>query len=232
MCGRYSIAAKAEKLKKRFDVDVTEQYKPKFNAAPTQLLPVITSESPEGFSFFHWGMLPAWSNNRAVSTKLINARAETVSEKASFKMAFQRRRCIVPADGFYEWKALGKKTKVPYRFVMNNLEPFAFAGVWDEFETEKGEILHTFTIITTQANELVMPIHDRMPVILTPETEKIWLKNGSTDKELIQILQPYDDTQMEAYTVSSRVNNAANDDPEIIKHTPPADQFGNYTLFG
>ncbi len=232
MCGRYSLAAKAEKLKKRFDIDVTEHYVSKFNAAPTQLLPVITADNPEGFSFFHWGMLPAWSNNKSVTTKLINARAETVAEKASFKLAFQRRRCLIPADGFYEWKAIGKKTKVPYRFVIDNLEPFAFAGIWEEFETENGVTQHTFTILTTQANGLVLPIHDRMPVILTPETEKIWMNKSANAHDLLAILKPYDEDKMEAYTVSSRVNIATNDDPEIIKHTPPADQFGNYTLFG
>jgi putative SOS response-associated peptidase YedK len=231
MCGRYSLAAKAEKLVKRFNVDVTAAYSPKYNAAPTQLLPVITGENPDGFSFFYWGIVPAWSNNRAISPKLINARAETLAERASFKGAFHNRRCLVPADGFYEWKQIGKKTKIPYRFILSNESPFAFAGIWDEFENLEGEQVQTFTLITTQANELVTPIHDRMPVILTPESEKIWLDKNSTPRQLLDVLKPYSEDEMANYTVSPKVNNAMNEGPELILHVPPADQFGNFTLF-
>jgi putative SOS response-associated peptidase YedK len=232
MCGRYSIASKAEKLAKRFKVDPTDAYKPHYNASPTQLLPVITSDSPDGLSFFYWGMVPAWSNNKSVSQKLINARAETLSEKATFKLAFQRRRCLIPADGFYEWKAIGKKTKVPYRFSLRQEEPFAFAGIWDEFETSDGEIHHTFVIITTQANDLVLPIHDRMPVLLSPEHESVWLNRKASTEDLLKVLNPYDSDLMKSYTVSPEVNNTHNDYEGLLKHVPPADQHGNYTLFG
>lgn len=232
MCGRYSIAAKADKVAKRFKVDVTDKYHPKYNAAPTQLLPVITSESPEGLSFFYWGMLPAWGKDKVVSPKLINARAETLTEKATFKTAFQRRRCLVIADGFYEWKLVGKKTKVPYRFVIDQREPFAFAGLWDEYENDEGEMIHTFTIVTTDANEVVSPIHDRMPAILLPDQEAKWLSKNTSESELLSILKPYPAQLMAFYSVSPLVNSVQNDSEELIKNVPPADQFGNYTLFG
>ena len=230
MCGRYSISTEIKVIEKRFKIDVTN-YEPRYNAAPGQLLPIITGENPEGFSFFYWGMTPKWSKNGQISQKLINARAETVNAKASFKQAFARRRCLIPADGFYEWKAVGKKTKIPHRITLQGAEPFAFAGIWEEFEDE-GENMHTFSIITTEANSLVADIHDRMPVILHPKDEQAWLSNDSNEEALIELLRPYEAEQMVQYSVSPRVNSVANEGPELIKHTPPADQHGNYTLFG
>jgi putative SOS response-associated peptidase YedK len=232
MSGRYSIGSKAEKLVKRFKVDPTPACRPHYNAAPTQLLPVITSDSPEGLSFFYWGMVPAWSNNRSVSQKLINARAETLAEKATFKSAFQHRRCLIPADGFYEWKAIGKKTKVPYRFALRDDQLFAFAGIWDEFEASDGVLHHTFVIITTEANPLVHPIHDRMPVILHPEDERLWINPKTPLEQLQHTLRPYEADLMKNYSVSPEVNNIRNDYEGLLRHVPPADQHGNYTLFG
>lgn len=230
MCGRYSISTEIKLIEKRFKVD-TLNYQPRYNAAPGQLLPVITNENPEGLSFFYWGMNPRWSNNGPVSKKLINARAETVNSKASFKHAFRRKRCLVLADGFYEWKAVGKKQKIPHRITLQGAEPFAFAGLWDEFEDE-GQPIHTFTIITTAANSLVQEVHDRMPVILTPDKEQIWLSPKGTEEALLELLQPFPAEQMVHYSVSPKVNSVANEGPELIDHTPPADQHGNYTLFG
>ena len=141
-------------------------FSPRYNIAPTQLVPVITSQSPKGFSFFYWGITPDFGKNKPVAQKLINARAESVNDKISFKSSFEKRRCLIPADGFYEWKKLGKKTKIPYRFTLREGELFAFAGIWEEYETVSGEIEHTFLILTTSPNETVSEIHDRMPVIL------------------------------------------------------------------
>jgi putative SOS response-associated peptidase YedK len=232
MCGRYSIIAKAEKIAKRFKVDVPEPYAPKYNAAPTQLLPIITNENPEGISFFYWGLIPKWANNKAISNKLINARAESIKEKASFKNSFKKKRCIIPADGFYEWKQISKKSKVPYRITLNKEELFGFAGLWDEYEDEEENVIHTFTIITTSANSLVSEIHDRMPVILSPEKEKLWLSSDTSDEDLIKALVPFDSNQMDMYTVSSLVNSPSNEGPRVIEPAPAVDQFGNYTLFG
>lgn len=231
MCGRYTLVKKAEEVAKRFKVEVGAHYKPRYNAAPTQLLPVITADAPEGLSWFYWGLIPAWSKDKAISQKLINARAETVEDKASFRNALKQRRCLVPADGFFEWKPVSKKGKIPYRITLMNEALFAFAGLWEEYEDDEGDTVQTFTILTTQANSTLENIHERMPVILSREAESLWLNKFSSQEELKQVLQPYDRDQTRFYTVSSRVNQAGLDEPSVIAPAPAADQFGNYTLF-
>jgi len=232
MCGRYSLSKSKIELEERFQAEMLVDFKPRFNIAPTQLVPVITSESPKGFSFFYWGITPDFAKNKPVSQKFINAKAETVNEKISFKSSFEKRRCLVPADGFYEWKKLGKKTKVPYRFTLANDEAFSFAGIWEEYENDKGEINHTFLILTTEPNRLVSEVHDRMPVILAKEDEKKWLDKYSSEANLLKMLTTYSADDMLNYTVSPMVNQVQNDSPGIIRKTSPMDQFGNYTLFG
>jgi len=231
MCGRYTIIAKAEEIEKRFNVTVPETYTARYNAAPTQILPVISNESPGGLSFFHWGLIPSWAKDKSISSKLINARAETISQKASFKSALKSRRCLVLADGFYEWKRSSKKSKVPYRIMLKDKRLFAFAGLWEAYEDENQEIVYTFTIITTSANSAITKIHDRMPAILRREAEQEWLSASISMEEHLQLLQPYDANQMEYHTISPLVNSVANDNPQLIVPTPPADQFGNLTLF-
>ena len=167
-----------------------------------------------------------------MAQKLINARAESVNEKVSFKSSFEKRRCLIPADGFYEWKKLGKKTKIPYRFTLRDDALFSFAGIWEEYETVNGEVQHTFLILTTSPNDIVSEIHDRMPVILNPQMEKKWLDTYTSESELLAMLQPYPSDQMLSYTVSPLVNSVENDVPSIIRKTSPTDQHGNYTLFG
>ncbi|KEO74566.1 SOS response-associated peptidase [Anditalea andensis] len=232
MCGRYSLAKTKDELEVRFRAELLETFSPRYNVAPTQLMPVITSDSPNGFSHFYWGVTPEFAKNKPVSQKFINASAETIAQKASFKHAFQKRRCLIPADGFFEWKQLGKKSKIPHRFTLNNDHIFSFAGIWDEYENEKGEIKHTFLILTTRANELLASVHDRMPVILTQDAEKIWLSKYTSEKELLNILGPLSHTEMMSYPVSTQVNEPGNDNPSLIRKTSPMDQFGNYTLFG
>ncbi|MDF2158287.1 SOS response-associated peptidase [Algoriphagus sp. CAU 1675] len=232
MCGRYSLSKSKIELEERFQAEMLADFKPRYNIAPTQLVPVITSQSPKGFSFFYWGITPEFGQNRPVAQKLINAKAETVGEKVSFKNSFQKRRCLIPADGFYEWKRLGKKTKIPYRFTVRDEELFAFAGIWEEFENVNGESQHTFLILTTTPNETVGEIHDRMPVILNKEDEKKWLDSYTSENDLLAMLKPYDAEKMVSYTVSNLVNSVQNDSPALIKKTLPIDQHGNYTLFG
>lgn len=186
---------------------------------------------PRG-SLFYWGITPDFGQNKPVAQKLINAKAETVHEKISFKNSFQRRRCLIPADGFFEWKRLGKKTKIPYRFTLREEEIFSFAGIWEEYETVTGEIQHMFLILTTSPNEVVADVHDRMPLILSRESEKKWLDKYSSETELVNLLKPYPAELMLHYTVSPLVNSVQNDSPGIIRRTSPMDQFGNYTLFG
>lgn len=232
MCGRYSLSKSKIELEERFQAEMLPDFQPRYNIAPTQLVPVITSQSPKGFSFFYWGITPDFGKNKPVAQKLINTRAELVNDKISFKSSFEKRRCLIPADGFYEWKKLGKKTKIPYRFTLREDELFAFAGIWEEYETVSGEIQHTFLILTTSPNEIVSEIHDRMPVILNRQMEKKWLDNYTSESELLAMLQPYPSDQMLSYTVSPLVNSVQNDVPSIIRKTSPADQHGNYTLFG
>jgi len=231
MCGRYTIIAKAEEIEKRFNVHVPESYQPRYNAAPTQILPVITNSSPDGLSFFHWGLIPKWAKDKSISSKLINARAETLTEKVSFKNALQQRRCLVLADGFYEWKRSSKKSRIPYRIRLKDASLFAFAGLWEAFEDEEQNCIHTFTIITTNANSMVSNIHDRMPVILDRQSEKTWLQQANSVEEHMSLLKSYDEHKMESYSVSSQVNSVENDNPKLILSAPPSDQFGNLTLF-
>lgn len=232
MCGRYSLGKSKIDLEERFQAEMLTDFKPRYNIAPTQLVPVITSDGPKGFSFFYWGITPDFGQNKPVAQKLINAKAETVHEKISFKTSFQSRRCIVPADGFFEWKKLGKKTKIPYRFTLRDESLFSFAGIWEEYEGLTGEIQHTFLILTTTPNSLVEEVHDRMPVILTRENEKKWLDKYSSESELLAMLKPASSDQMQSYTVSPLVNSVQNDSAGIIRRTSPMDQHGNYTLFG
>jgi putative SOS response-associated peptidase YedK len=232
MCGRYSLSKSKIELEERFQAEMLVDFKPRFNIAPTQLVPVITSDSPKGFSFFYWGITPDFGQNKPVAQKLINARSETITEKISFKGSFQRRRCLIPADGFFEWKKLGKKTKIPYRFTLREDEIFSFAGIWEEYETVSGESQHTFLILTTTPNEVVEEVHDRMPVILKRDQEKKWLDKYSSEEELAKMLLPFPAELMQSYTVSPLVNSVQNDSPGILRRTSPMDQFGNYTLFG
>ncbi|MDQ3393586.1 MAG: SOS response-associated peptidase [Bacteroidota bacterium] len=229
MCGRYSLTAKAETLAQRFNIEVGENYHARYNAAPSQILPIITSENPEGFSLFFWGVVPEWSKNKAISPKFYNVRAEMIKEKTSLRNALQSRRCIIPADGFFEWKSISKKSKVPYRVTLQNKEIFAFAGLWEEYENESSEMVHTFTIITAAATAAMSELSDRMPVILSPEAEKVWLNESSGIEDLINVLHPAEN--IDFHTVSALVNSEQNDRPEVIRPAPAIDQFGNYTLF-
>ncbi len=232
MCGRYSLGKRKIELEERFQAEMLTDFNPRYNIAPTQLLPVITSASPKGFSFFYWGITPDFGNNRPVSQKLINAKSETINDKVSLKNAFQKRRCIIPADGFFEWKTLGKKTRIPYRFALRDEEVFSFAGIWDEYESVGGEIKHTFLLLTTSPNETVAEVHDRMPVILSREMEKVWLDSYAKEDDLMKALRPLSPDLMISYTVSPLVNSIQNDSPALIRRTSPMDQHGNYTLFG
>ena len=230
MSSRYSICVNAGQLATRFSVEVSS-FPPNYNAAPAQLLPVITNTGPRGASFFYWGLTPGWSKNKPISEKVINVRAESIPEKPVYRKMLAERRCLVPADGFYEWKKIGRKTEIPYRFTLQNKELFSMAGLWEEYEDEKGENFHTFTLITCQANDLVAITHERMPVILTPEGEQIWLAPQSTGPELISLLKPYEGARMDCYSVSPRINSSTANDATLIIPVPPADQFGNLTLF-
>jgi putative SOS response-associated peptidase YedK len=231
MIDRYTLTATAEKISERFSADLPNEHTPKYNAAPTQLLPVITSVSPKGISRFYWGTSPEWSKNKTLSEKIINVWSENIPEKTALKKTLMKSRCIIPADGFYAWKKAGKKTLIPYRFIATNQDLFSFAGLWEEYEDTDGNEFHTFSIITTAANELVSTVHDRMPVILDKQSEKIWLSADSPEAELLGVLLPYPAAKMNLYSISPRIHDIRTDVPSLIIPTPPADQFGNLTLF-
>lgn len=231
MIDRYSITASSARIHERFRSDILDTYTPKYNAAPTQLLPVITHSTPHGVSTFFWGASPDWSKNKALSERIINARAEAILEKPALKKTMMKARCLVPADGFYAWKKVGKKTAIPYRFIATDQDLFSLAGLWEEYEDTSGNELHTFSIVTTPANEMVATVQERMPAILTPAAEKIWMENESTEADLIRVLIPYPAARMNYYPVSPRINDSNANVPSLIMPTPPADQFGNLTLF-
>jgi putative SOS response-associated peptidase YedK len=231
MLNRYTIGVLPSLLQERFLVTVPERFKARYNAAPAQLLPVITAGGAPGISFFYWGTTPDWAANKSITPRLINAPAGELQQRTSYRNALQSRRCIVPADGFYLWKRVSKRGQVPYRIFAHDNEIFSFAGLWEEFEDTNGTMVHTFTVITVPANGLLSGYADTMPAMLNSDMEKIWLNLSSTPEQLMDVLQPWESNKMGVFAVSPRVNDPALDVPSLIKPAPPADQFGNYTLF-
>lgn len=215
MCGRYSFAIEDELIRERFGVTVRSAiYKARYNCAPAQDLSVISNDAPDTLRLFRWGLIPFWAKDMSIGYKMINAKAETIREKPSFRNAFKNRRCLVLSNGFYEWKKDTDKT--PYRIMMKGGIPFAMAGIWEKWGSPEGEIIHSFSIITTGPNSLTEMIHDRMPVILRSEDEKKWLGN-ETEETLMDLLRPYPADLMTAYPVSKLVNSPRNDIPELLQ---------------
>ena len=228
MVSRYSLTANAEQVAKRFSVEVNEGYKPSFNAAPTHLMPVITQGS-HGISVFYWGATPSWANKKPLGEKIINTALEALDEKPVLGKKMRTQRCLIPADGYYAWKRIGKRAFVPYRVTLLDRELFAIAGLWEEYDDEHGVHFHTFSMITTLANESVIPIDNRMPVILDPQGEKRWLAENN-EEGLVGMLRAFAPT-MYYYSVSPMVNSPDHNHSSIVLPAPPSDQFGNLTLF-
>ena len=217
MCGRYTLRTPVDSLVERFKIDeYPSSITPSYNVAPTQeVAAVVEEEEKRKLEVFHWGLIPSWAKDHAIGNKMINARAETVSEKPSFRSAFKKRRCLILADGFYEWQKT-ESVKQPYHINMEDGSPFAFAGLWEIWKN--GEEIRSCTIITTEANDLMNEIHHRMPVILHPEDYGMWLDPDFDEKELLtSLLQPYPSDEMEAYTVSTRVNKPSNNEPSVVE---------------
>jgi len=216
MCGRYTLTKKEQALLERFEAEIAARFDPNYNAAPTQELPVITGGMPGKIQMFRWGLVPAWAKDKSIGVKMINARAESVSEKPSFRDALKSRRCLVPADGFYEWQA-SDSGKRPFRITLKDRGLFAFAGLWDEWKAPDGNPLFSFTIVTTQANGFMKPIHDRMPVILPREKERAWIDSKLPAADTLAFLAPCPDNWLSAYPVSMAVNNVRNQGPELVE---------------
>lgn len=222
MCGRFSLTADEKQINMFFELSGgIAPYVPRYNGAPTQLLPVITTEEPRKLQLFRWGLIPRWSKEIS-RTPLINARSETIDQKPSFKTAFREKRCLVPADGFYEWLHSGRK--LPYRFTMKDESLFAFAGIWDYWRQPTGETLHSFAIITTEANQLMAPIHDRMPVILDKSNFNTWLEDKD-EAQLKKMLTPFPSEGMKRYRVPETVNKVSADGPDLIVACEPMEFF-------
>jgi len=228
MCGRYTIVAQPDDLEDRFGATADRSLEPRYNAAPGQELPVVTNDAPDTISHLQWGLIPAWADDPAIGNSLINARAETVDEKRSFGDAYECRRCLVPAEGFYEW-AETDAGKQPYRVTLDNGEPFALAGLWERWQPpqkqtgldefgdgdpdSEADPIETFTIVTTEPNAVIEPLHDRMAVVLSPDGEGRWL-DSDDGKDL---LEPYPAAEMRAYPVSTAVNDPRNDSPGLVE---------------
>ena len=217
MCGRYTLSTKAEALEERFHaLFPLEVYEATYNAAPSQEHRTVLNANPHEIARASWGFVPAWADRRDDVKSVINARAESVAAKPFFRDAFKSKRCLVLADGFYEWKKTGKR-KVPYRIALKTEEPFAFAGIWSTVHDKDGRPHPTFAIITTAANELVADIHTRMPVILREDDEEDWLNPQLPLADAQALLLPYPAELLTMYEVSAKVNSPTYNEADLVK---------------
>lgn len=236
MCGRASITKNEKVIELRyeatFDQKDLDKYKPfpNFNAAPTHMMPIINGAQPNKIQLYRWGLIPFWAKDEKMGYKMINARIETLMEKSAFKNAVKSRRCLVPIDGFYEWKREGK-TKTPYRITMKDESLFSAAGLWESWTDPKGEEVLSFTIITQKPNELMTDIHDRMPAILTPEQEKHWIDPSVSAEDAVSLIQPYPSDLMMAYQVDNRIGKVSENDAGLIKPIDQGPTMVQGTLF-
>jgi putative SOS response-associated peptidase YedK len=217
MCGRFTLTADGEALQLALGLDETPSVQPRYNIAPTQPVGVVTNDAPKKLDFYTWGLVPFWADDPSIGSRMINARSETVHEKPAFKAAFKYRRCLIPADGFYEWQSRGKgQPKVPMYVTLDEHQVFAFAGLWETWQSPDGSEIRSCVILTTDANERLKDIHDRMPVILQPDAYDTWL-HADDPAERLALLKPFAPGAMHAYAVSTQVNKPANDSPKNIQ---------------
>lgn len=233
MCGRYRLSRRKQVLAEQFDaIPFDDEWEPRYNIAPTQPVPVIRQHSKEPrrvLSLMRWGLIPSWSKDASGAARMINARSETARTLPAFRDALKLRRCLIPADAFYEWQRTSTG-KQPFCFEVNDGELFAFAGLWERWRDPSGQWVRSCSILTTNPNSLTATVHDRMPVILKPDVYDLWLDPGMTDAATVtELLRPFGATRMRCYPVSSRINRVENDDPECAKpvelETPPQAQL-------
>jgi len=221
MCGRFTLTADPDVLQEVFHwVDFgNAEISPRYNIAPTQPIPVVANTGKNKLDYFTWGLVPFWAKDPSIGNRMINARAETLAEKPSFRNAYKRRRCLILADGFFEWQKIpGEKSKVPIYIYLRDHTPFAFAGLWEEWNSSDGSQILSATIITTQPNDVVKSIHNRMPVILPESAYERWLSTqDARPHELDHLLSPYEASLMQTHQVSRIVNNPRNDQPSCIQ---------------
>lgn len=219
MCGRFSLTTSPTKLAGNFRLLEIPHLDPHYNIPPgSQIAAIRQADHQRYLDFLHWGLIPPWAEDPKTGYKTINAKAETVHKAPAFRSAFRIKRCLIPADGFYEWQQLDKGRKQPYYIRPKGGGLFAFAGLWEKWQGKEGQLIESCTIITTESNKLIKPIHDRMPLILKPGDYDLWLNPEVTDIRSLQvIMKPYPDDKMEAYPVSATVNDPRNDIPECIE---------------
>lgn len=218
MCGRYAVTSAPEAIRALFGYPEQPNFPPRYNVAPTQPIAIVRlMDGKRQFALVRWGLLPSWVQDPKDFTLVINARGESVMDKPAFSAAMKRRRCLVPADGFYEWKAIGA-SKQPYYVRAKSGTPLAFAGLWETWTGPNGEEMETAAIVTTRANHTLADIHERMPVVVSPDTFNLWLDCANVDdKTAASLIAPAPDDLLEAYEVSTAVNRTANDDPKLIE---------------
>jgi putative SOS response-associated peptidase YedK len=224
MCGRFSLISSPEELRDEFGIEVDQaDLTPRYNVAPQTAIAVIglAADGSRRLGMLRWGLVPWWSKDAAMGQRLINARGETLAQKPAFKEAFERRRCLVLADGFYEWRRVAGR-KIPMRIRSAEGRPIALAGVWERWRDAEGETLYSCAIVTTEATAALRPIHDRMPVILNREEREVWLDASRSQQELRALLRPYEG-ELEAYEVSSLVNSVKNDTAACVEPVTPSD---------
>ena len=228
MCGRYTITSAPEALRALFRFAEQPNFPARYNVAPTQAIPIVRLvEGKREFALVRWGFVPSWVKDPNQFSLIINARGESVCDKPAFRAAMKRRRCLIPADGFYEWQATGKGPKQPFYIHAKSGEPLAFAGLWETWEGPNGEAVDSAAIVTTRANKVLAPLHDRMPVIIAPDAFDLWLNCGEVDARTAEaLIAPAPDALLTAYPVSTAVNRTANDNAALIlpldlSATPP-----------
>ncbi len=222
MCGRFVLDASPEAVQQAFHLEAVPAFAPRYNIAPSQAIGIISNEAPRALTFVRWGLIPSWAKDPAIGNSLINARVETAAQKPSFKNALRRRRCLIPATGFYEWPQKGSP---PVFIHLKDHALFAFAGLWEVWYSPAGEEVRTCTILTTAPNDFVKAYHHRMAIIMRPEHYAAWLDPSErTALELMPLLHPIDADAMQAYEVSKAVNNPANDSADLIQPLRSMDQ--------
>ncbi len=217
MCGRFTIMLDASEAKEAFDLQaVPADWKPRFNVAPSQPVAVVVSADERKAEWMRWGLIPSWAKDASIGSRLINARSETVMEKPSFRAAFSKRRCLILADGFYEWKREDGRGATPFLFQRVEAKPFALAGLWEVWRSPEGEDVRSCTILTTAANGVVTPVHERMPVMMRPENGWKWLREKDP-MVLRSMLVKFPEEDMKRVMVSRIVNDPANDAPACVR---------------
>jgi putative SOS response-associated peptidase YedK len=236
MCGRFARRSTQEVLADWFGVELEDMpwFAPSFNVAPQTTQPIVRLNRDRGdreFALLRWGLVPFWAKDAKFGYSTINARAEEAASKPAFREALKKRRCLVPADAFYEWMKPHAKLKIPYAIALTSGEPFALAGLWESWRPPEGPPLETFTVLTTDPNEVTEPFHNRMPVILEPKDFDRWLEPGDPARPPIHLLRPYPAERMRACPVSTRVGDVRNNDPALLEPVTPADSAGSAGLF-